>query len=400
MGLTRDSGNYVYLDYAATSPLREEVFEAMLPYMQQGREAAAAAMNPNSLHTPGRNAFKALEDARRQIARALDAGRPNQIVFTSGATEADNAALSGIAHAASRERRDLEDAPHIIVSSIEHDAIVSCAKHLRREGFEVTFLDPDRDGFIEASSLEAAIRPGTVLASIQMANSEVGSIQAVRQLADLAHSHGVYFHTDATQALGKTEVHLEQLGVDAASFSAHKIGGPRGIGALYIKNKVPFEALLYGGGQEFSMRSGTQDVASAVGFAKACVLAVEEMHAERERLSALRDKLYLDLATFDKIQPTVEVEAGSLDYLCNIVNFMIEGIESETSVIRFDSLGFAVSGGSACASSSLDASHVLLAMGVREDEALGEVRVSMGPDTTKEDINAFLLSVPKVLNWK
>lgn len=400
MGLTRDSGNYVYLDYAATSPLREEVFEAMLPYMQQGREAAAAAMNPNSLHTPGRNAFKALEDARRQIARALDAGRPNQIVFTSGATEADNAALSGIAHAASRERRDLGDAPHIIVSSIEHDAIVSCAKHLRREGFEVTFLDPDRDGFIEASSLEAAIRPGTVLASIQMANSEVGSIQAVRQLADLAHSHGIYFHTDATQALGKTEVHLEQLGVDAASFSAHKIGGPRGIGALYIKNKVPFEALLYGGGQEFSMRSGTQDVASAVGFAKACVLAVEEMHAERERLSALRDKLYLDLATFDKIQPTVEVEAGSLDYLCNIVNFMIEGIESETSVIRFDSLGFAVSGGSACASSSLDASHVLLAMGVREDEALGEVRVSMGPDTTKEDINAFLLSVPKVLNWK
>lgn len=400
MGLTRDSGNYVYLDYAATSPLREEVFEAMLPYMQQGREAAAAAMNPNSLHTPGRNAFKALEDARRQIARALDAGRPNQIVFTSGATEADNAALSGIAHAASRERRDLGDAPHIIVSSIEHDAIVSCAKHLRREGFEVTFLDPDRDGFIEASSLEAAIRPGTVLASIQMANSEVGSIQAVRQLADLAHSHGIYFHTDATQVLGKTEVHLEQLGVDAASFSAHKIGGPRGIGALYIKNKVPFEALLYGGGQEFSMRSGTQDVASAVGFAKACVLAVEEMHAERERLSALRDKLYLDLATFDKIQPTVEVEAGSLDYLCNIVNFMIEGIESETSVIRFDSLGFAVSGGSACASSSLDASHVLLAMGVREDEALGEVRVSMGPDTTKEDINAFLLSVPKVLNWK
>lgn len=400
MGLTRDSGNYVYLDYAATSPLREEVFEAMLPYMQQGREAAAAAMNPNSLHTPGRNAFKALEDARRQIARALDAGRPNQIVFTSGATEADNAALSGIAHAASRERRDLGDAPHIIVSSIEHDAIVSCAKHLRREGFEVTFLDPDRDGFIEASSLEAAIRPGTVLASIQMANSEVGSIQAVRQLADLAHSHGIYFHTDATQALGKTEVHLEQLGVDAASFSAHKIGGPRGIGALYIKNKVPFEALLYGGGQEFSMRSGTQDVASAVGFAKACVLAVEEMHAERERLSAFRDKLYLDLATFDKIQPTVEVEAGSLDYLCNIVNFMIEGIESETSVIRFDSLGFAVSGGSACASSSLDASHVLLAMGVREDEALGEVRVSMGPDTTKEDINAFLLSVPKVLNWK
>lgn len=400
MGLTRDSGNYVYLDYAATSPLREEVFEAMLPYMQQGREAAAAAMNPNSLHTPGRNAFKALEDARRQIARALDAGRPNQIVFTSGATEADNAALSGIAHAASRERRDLGDAPHIIVSSIEHDAIVSCAKHLRRDGFEVTFLDPDRDGFIEASSLEAAIRPGTVLASIQMANSEVGSIQAVRQLADLAHSHGIYFHTDATQALGKTEVHLEQLGVDAASFSAHKIGGPRGIGALYIKNKVPFEALLYGGGQEFSMRSGTQDVASAVGFAKACVLAVEEMHAERERLSALRDKLYLDLATFDKIQPTVEVEAGSLDYLCNIVNFMIEGIESETSVIRFDSLGFAVSGGSACASSSLDASHVLLAMGVREDEALGEVRVSMGPDTTKEDINAFLLSVPKVLNWK
>lgn len=393
--------SYVYLDYAATSPLREEVFEVMLPYMGRGREAAAFAMNPNSLHTPGRTAFKALEDARKRVAHALDISRPNQVIFTSGATEADNAALSGIAHAASKKiAKGFDEPPHIIVSSIEHDAIISCAKQLKREEFEVTYLNPNRDGFIESSVLEEAIRPNTAVVSIQMANSEVGSIQAIKQLADIAHAHGAYFHTDATQALGKTEVHLEEMGVDAASFSAHKIGGPRGVGALYIKHKVPFEPLLLGGGQEFAMRSGTQDVAGATGFATACEIAVAEMEGERERLTALRDKLYRDLSTFDKIQPTVEVEKDSLDYLCNIVNFMIDGIESETAVIRFDSLGFAVSGGSACASSSLDASHVLLSMGIREDEALGEVRVSMGPETTLEDVNAFLRSVPKVLDWK
>lgn len=395
------TGKYVYLDYAATAPLRIEVLEAMKPYLGTGSEAAAFAMNPNSLHTPGRNAFKALEESRKRVAHALDVSRPSQIIFTSGATEADNAALSGIAHSVADKNAKLFDAsPHVIVSSIEHDAIISCAKKLKKEGFDITYLDPNRDGFVEASALEEAIKPNTVLVSIQTANSEVGSIQAIAQLAELAHAHGVYFHTDATQALGKTEVHLEKMGVDAASFSAHKIGGPRGCGVLYLKNNVPFMPLLFGGGQESSLRSGTQDVASAVGFAAACELAVAEMEDERERLTVFRDKLYRDLATFDKIQTTVEVEEGSLDYLCNIVNFMIEGVESETSVIRFDSLGFAVSGGSACASSSLDASHVLLSMGIREKEALGEVRVSMGSETTLDDVNAFLRNVPKVLNWK
>lgn len=400
--LSRSSGknDYVYLDYAATSPLREEVLEAMLAYMKGGREGASFSMNPNSLHTPGRNAFKALEDARRQIARSLDVSRPSQIFFTSGATESDNTALSGISRAAAKERSNSGESAHIIVSSIEHDAIISCAKHLKRDGFEVTYLDPNRDGFIESSDFEKAIKPNTVMASIQLANSEIGSIQAVKQLADIAHSHGVYFHTDATQALGKTEVHIDDLDVDAASFSAHKIGGPRGTGILFLKNKVPFEPLLYGGGQESSMRSGTQDVACAVGFAVACNIAVEEMEKERERLGALRDKLYGDLSSFDRIQTTVEVEPESLDYLCNIVNFMILGVESETSVIRFDSLGFGVSGGSACASSSLDASHVLLSMGIKEDEALGEVRVSMGRDTTRDDINRFLAAVTKVIDWK
>ena len=400
MALSRGTNDYVYLDYAATAPLRKEVLDAMLPYMQCGRDAAAFAMNPNSLHTPGREAFKALEDARRRMARVLDAGRPNQIIFTSGATEADNAALMGIANGVKRKSTGSVQNPHIIVSTLEHDAVISCSKHLRRSGFDVTYLKPNRDGFIESSALEKAILPSTVLVSIQMANSEIGSIQAIEQLCDIAHSHGAYFHTDATQALGKTEVHLDELGVDAASLSAHKVGGPRGVGALYLRNKVPFEPLLHGGGQESDRRSGTQDVAGAVGFAKACEIAVSEMEDVRDKLTPLRDKLYRDLSGFDRIQPTVDVEEGSLDYLCNIVNFMIEGIESETSVIRFDSLGFGVSGGSACSSSSLEASHVLIGMGIKEDEALGEVRVSMGVDTTREDINAFLLSVPKVLEWK
>lgn len=392
--------SYTYLDYAATSPLRPEALDAMMPYLAGEDPCGLSAMNPNSLHTPGREAFKALEASRKKVACALEAARPSEIVFTSGATEADNAALQGIAAIAGKEMISRGAKPHIIVSSIEHDAVRRCAKKMARANFEVTFLDPDRDGFIECRALQDAIRDETVLVSVQMANSETGAIQPISQLADVAHSRGAYFHTDATQALGKCDVRLGELGVDAASFSSHKIGGPRGFGALYLRNGVPFEATMWGGGQETDRRSGTQDVASSVGFSVACALAVSEMDAERDRLTPLRDKLYKELATFDEVQPTVEVEPSSRDYLCNIANFMFRGIESETAVMRFDSLGFAVSGGSACSSRSLKASHVLTSMGIPTDQALGEVRVSMGSLTTKDDVNAFLSSVPKVIHWE
>lgn len=396
------ASSYVYLDYAATAPLCEEAATAMEPFLQTGRHAAGSFMNPNSLSTPGRNAFKALEDARRRIACALDAGRPDQVVFTSGATEADNAALFGITYALReiRGRGNREFQGHVVTSTIEHDAVLAAARRLERQGFRVTYLRPDRDGFVEASRLADAIEPDTLLVSVQMANSEIGSIQPIRQLARIAHDAGALFHTDATQALGKTELSLARLEVDAASFSAHKVGGPKGVGALYLKAKTPFDATMVGGGQESGRRSGTQNVAGAAGFAAACEHAVANMEAERVRLTELRDKLYRDLASFDCVQPTVDVEEGSLDYLPNIVSVVFSNMESQTAVLRFDALGFAVSGGSACSSSSLEPSHVLTSMGVGADEAQGALRVSLGRYTTREDVNAFLAAVPRAIEWK
>lgn len=394
--------DYIYLDYAASAPLCAEALRAMQPHFQAGHEGIAAGTNPNSLSTPGRNAFKALEQARRDVAASIGAARPDEVVFTSGATEADNAALRGIADALRDERRkrDRDFIPEIVTSAIEHDAVLSEARRMERDGYKVVYLRPDRDGFIEVQALERALTPNTVLVSIQMANSEIGSIQPVRQLADAAHGAGALFHTDATQALGKVLVDVASLGVDAASFSAHKIGGPKGIGALYLRARTPFDAQLLGGGQEGARRSGTQNVPGAVGFAAACKAAACGFEEEGVRLRALRDKLYRDLARIEGIQPTVEVEEGSLDYLPNIVNVLFDGLESMTLVIRFDALGFAVSGGSACSSSSLDPSHVLTSLGISADAAQGELRVSLGRDTTAEDVSAFLQAVPKALSWE
>lgn len=395
-------GEYIYLDYAATSPLCEEAHSAMEPYMQAGRAAAAGPMNANSLHGPGRVAFKALEEARRAVACAIGARRPDQVVFTSGATEADNASIAGIAKAARevRTRGNRNFTPEIVSSQIEHDAVLAQLKQLEREGFAVKLLAPDRDGFVEVRKLEEAVGPDTVLVTVQTANSEIGSIQPVRQLADVAHSHGAYFHTDATQALGKMPLSVDELGVDAASFSSHKVGGPKGAGAMFLGAGVPFQAQALGGGQEGGRRSGTQNVVGAVGFAAACKAACDRLPKEADRLRELRDELYRGLASFELVQPTVEVEAGSLDYLPNIVNVMVSGMESETLVLRLDALGFATSGGSACSSSSLDPSHVLTSLGIQPDAALGELRVSLGRYTTREDVGAFLAAMPKVLDWK
>ena len=264
--------DYVYLDYAATAPLCEEAAEAMAPYQVPGRANLAVGGNANSLHGPGRAAFAALEEARRSIARDLGARRPDGIVFTSGATEADDAALLGIAQAAADERRRRgagDFVPHVVVTAVEHDAVLAPAKRLESQGFRVTRLAPNRQGFIEERALEAALDADTVLVSVQAANSEVGSIQPIADLARVAHDHAALFHTDAVQALGKARVNLQELDVDAASFSAHKVGGPKGVGALYLRARTPFHAYAIGGGQEGGRRSGTQNVAGIVGFAAA-----------------------------------------------------------------------------------------------------------------------------------
>lgn len=399
---TEVPSDYVYLDYAATAPLCEEAAAAMAPYMLAGRANVAAGGNANSLHTSGRAAFEALEGARKTVARCVGARRPDEIVFTSGATEADNAAVLGLAHAACAVRKSRgagQFVPHVITSAIEHDAVLAPVERLKAEGFRVTLLAPNAQGFVSAADLEAALDADTVLVSVQAANSEVGSVQPIAQLAETAHRAGAFFHTDAVQALGKVPCDVQEWGVDAASFSAHKVGGPKGVGALYLKARTPFEPYALGGGQETGRRSGTQNVAGIVGFAAALEAVVANQPAEAARLRALRDALYARVAEVSGVSATVNVPPESADFLPNIAHFLSDDFESETLVLRFDQLGFAVSGGSACSSHSLEPSRVLRAMQIPADRAFGALRVSFGRYTTKEDIKRFADALSSVLDW-
>ncbi len=395
--------DYIYLDYAATAPLCEEAAQAMAPYWVPGRANLFVGANANSLHVPGRAAFAALEGARKKIASALGASRPDEIILTSGATEADNAALLGLSAAAvaARKRAGSGDfTPHIIVSAIEHDAVLAPAARLASQGWRVTRLAPDAGGFIGPDALAAACDSDTVLVSVMAANSEVGSVQDVGALAKVAHDAGALFHTDATQALGKVEVDVVKWGCDAASFSGHKIGAAKGIGALYLRARTPFDAFLLGGGQEAGRRSGTQNVAGVVGFAAALEAAQRMQASEQVRLASLRDKLYAAMGSHSGVRATVAVPAGSTSYLPNIVHVLVDDLESETLILRFDMRGFGVSGGSACSSHSLEPSHVLRALGVDADAAHGALRVSMGRYTTEEDVDAFIEALDGVLNWQ
>ena len=383
---------YSYLDYAATAPLCEEAANAMAPYFAAGPANMQSSANANSLHTPGRNAFNALEQARREISRVIGARKPDELIFTSGATEADNLALFGLAHAAVEQRKKQGTAPsspRIISTEIEHDAVLNPAKRLSREGFDVVFLRPTRQGFITEEALKDALTSDTVLVSIQTANAEIGSIQRIAALAAHAHAAGAVFHTDATQALGKIPFDVTELDVDAASFSAHKVYGPKGIGALYVRTRTPISAQMLGGGQESARRSGTQNVAGAVGFAAAVRAACVSLDSEAARLTALRDHLYARVCEIEGVNATVVVGREGESFMPGIVHLLVDGFESETLILRLDAKGFAVSGGSACASHSLDPSHVLLSMGISRNAALGALRISFGRYTTKDELDAF-----------
>lgn len=400
------AGDYAYLDYAATSPLCEEAVAAMAPYLAAGRGNVAAGGNANSLHSPGRAAFAALEQARKTLAQAVGARRPDEVLLTCGATEADNAAVIGMARAAASARRRSggsarggggATAPQVIVSAIEHDAVLAPARRLAAEGFRVSYVAPDRRGFVTPEALGRVLDEHTVLVSVQAANSEVGSVQPVAQLAAAAHAAGALFHTDAVQALGKVCVNVQALGVDAASFSAHKIGGPKGVGALYLRARTPFDALMLGGGQEGGRRSGTQNVCGIAGFAAAARAAAGTLAEEAARLRGLRDRLYARLAALEGVTPTVAVAPGADDYLPHIVHVLVDGFESETLILRLDVAGVGVSGGSACSSHSLEPSHVLRAMGVPADRARGALRISMGRYTTGADVEKLLAALPECL---
>lgn len=371
----------VYLDYAASAPLRVEALDAQRAY----DEAPYAGANPNSLHTLGREAARALDGARRDLVRALGGGfRPSDVVFTSGGTESNNLALLGLAEAtrarASRRNR-------VIVSAIEHDSVLDVRGALRERGFEVELAPAGRDGIVRADALSGLLDERTALVSVMYANNETGVIQPVGKLARLAHAAGAVFHTDAVQAFG--HVPLELSDVDAVSVAAHKLGGPVGVGALVVRGRTPLRPLSFGGGQEGGRRAGTQDVRGALAFAAVSRACAARLSEDRASVSARAEALYERLcAPGTGIVPTTSeaVDAGRLP---GIVSILVPEVDSETLILALDQEGFEVSAASACSSGSLDASHVLLAMGVPRNEALGSLRISFDERVGEDALHRF-----------
>jgi cysteine desulfurase len=374
-----------YLDYAATTPVLDEVVEAMLPYLR------GTFGNPSSVYGVGRDAKKGLEEARERMAAAVGAV-PSEIVFTAGGTEADNLALKGGAFRARSMRRN---GNHIITTAVEHHAVLHSAEWLEKQGFRVTFLPVDAEGVVDLDALASALGPETVLVSIMLANNEVGTLQPLEEALRITRERSrALFHTDAVQALGKVALNLEELGVDMASFAAHKVGGPKGSGALYVRRKTALEPVLHGGGQERDLRSGTPNVAGIVGMAVAAEIAAGEVPEEAARLSQLRDRLQEGILA---AIGGVKVNGAGAPRVPGTVNVCIDGVEGESLLLMLDARGIAASSGSACTSGSLEPSHVLMAMGVRPELAHGSLRLSLGRATTAEDVDAVLEVLPPVV---
>lgn len=373
----------VYFDYAATTPVDERVVEAMLPFFTERYG------NANSLYALGRDAYRGLEDARERFASGIGAESPNEVIFTSGGTESDNAALIGIL-----SRVAPQGGAHLIVSAFEHHAVLHPAEWLEKHGYEVSYLRPREDGHIHAEDLKAALRPNTKLVSVMHGNNEIGTVQDIAAFSAIAHEHGALMHTDACQTLGKIPFDVTALGVDAASFSSHKIYGPKGVGALYLKRRTPFETQARGGGQEFKKRSGTQNTPGVVGFTRALELMLAEQPAEMERLARLRDRLILGVTS--RLENT-EPSASTGERLPNIAPLLIKGVEGEAMLLQLDNKGIAVSTGSACSSGSLEPSHVLLSIGCPAEVAHGSLRLSLGRFTTDEQVDYFLETFPPIV---
>ncbi|MDY4650840.1 MAG: cysteine desulfurase family protein [Atopobiaceae bacterium] len=373
--------SYVYLDYAASEPMVPEAKAAEAAYA----EAPYAGANPNSLHTLGREAAMALEEARREIAKALGGGfRPGEIVFTSGGTESNNLALYGIAEGArARDRKRTR----VVVSAIEHDSELDVVPALKDRGFQVTLVRPGRDGRIAPEELERAVGPDCALVSIMSANNETGVIQPVAELAEIAHKAGALMHTDAVQAFGRIPLAIDTC--DAVSIAAHKIGGPVGIGALALRMRCPFRPQNFGGGQEAGKRPGTQDVRGALAFAAAAKAQTDHLAERRSACAAKANRLFQKIcAPGTGIQPTTTAQIDDTR-LPGMVSIYVPGLDSETLILKLDQKGFEVSAGSACSSGSLDPSHVLSAMGIARNDALGALRISFDERVSDEDLDRF-----------
>jgi cysteine desulfurase len=371
---------FVYADHAATTALSDTALNAMLPYLKEEYG------NPSSLYRFAGRAKAALEQARTDVAACLNA-KPEEIYFTSGGTESDNWALRGVAELRGKKGK------HIITSAIEHHAVLHTAQYLEKQGFEVTYLPVDAQGRVSPADVEAALRPDTILVSIMAANNEIGTIQPIGEIGAIARRAGVLFHTDAVQAVGHIPVDVEAWNVDLLSLSGHKFHGPKGVGVLYMRKPLRLPALIHGGGQEKGRRSGTENVAGAVGLAAALKEAAAGLETEAPRLCALRDRLIDGLLQIPKSRLT-----GPRDgRLPGSASFVFECIEGESILLRLDNAGICSSSGSACSSASLDPSHVLLAIGLPHEIAHGSVRLTLGRENTDADVDYLLETVPKVV---
>ncbi len=360
----------VYLDHNATTPVREEVLEAMFAIYR------GVTGNPSSIHSFGREARKEVEEGRARVAGAIGA-RPEEIVFTGGGTEADNLAVQGVAYAY-RKKGD-----HIITSTIEHPAVLHACRFLEKEGFTVTYLPVSREGLVDPAEVEKAIRPETILITIMTANNETGVIQPIAEIGEIARKKEVPFHTDAIQGLGKIPLSVTELNAGLMSLSAHKVYGPKGVGALYIRKGIRLRPLTYGGHHEKGKRPGTENVAGIVGFGKACELATAELTREADRLRVLRDRLCSDIS--EQISH-VKLNGAPGRRLPNTLNMSFEFVEGEGILLGLEESGIAAATGSACTSGELAPSHVLSAMGVPAALAQGSIRFSLGRENTLEDI--------------
>lgn len=369
-----------YLDHAATTPLDERVLEAMMAYLSGRGPNGLIRGNPSSLHAAGAAARETVEEARESVARLIGASL-EEIVFTSGGTESDNLALLGLSAADPKKK-------HVVISAVEHAAVREAAAHLEAIGYEVTRIGVDAHGCVNPSEFAEALRPDTALAAVMWANNEVGTLEPVEELAKSCHEAGVPFHTDAVQAAGRIPIDVSRVSVSTLALSAHKLYGPQGIGALYVCGDVGIRPVLFGGGQEKGLRSGTENVAGIVGFGEAARLAYEELEERVRHEETLREILISGTTAL----PGVHLNGLPQKRLSNNVHLSVEGIEAESLVLFLDALGYAVGSGSACASGSVGhkASPVLLAMGCGEKEAFSALRITVGKDTTREEVDGFL----------
>lgn len=372
----------IYLDYAATSPVRPEVIEAMQPWFGE------SFGNPSSLYELGRRSKAAVEDAREQVARAIGA-LPEEIVFTGSGTESDNHCIIAAAEARADRGR------HLVTTAFEHHAVLGPMEHLERRGWEVTYIQPPPDGVVTPEQVAGALRPDTTLVSVMLVNNEIGTTQPIGEIARAVKERDVLMHCDAVQGLGKVPIDLAVDPVDLMSFSAHKLYGPKGVGASFVRSGLELEPYLRGGGQERGLRSGTHNVAGIVGFGLACELAVAEIPAEQPRLLALRERLLEGL--LERI-PGTYLNGDRERRIAGNINMIIKGVEGESLLLLLDEEGIGVSTGSACSSGSARPSHVLLALGVPEDEARGSIRMVMGSGTTDEHVDAVLAALPRAVD--